>query len=433
MRSLTIPPGWQVRRLKFASTINDEALPESTPPDLGISYVDIGDVTSEGQITGATEYRFEQAPSRARRKVRDGDVIVSTVRTYLRAIAPVHDPESNLIVSTGFAVVRPTILDTSFAAYALRAQNFVDLVVAASTGVSYPAINASTLGELPVLVPPLATQRAIAAFLDHETAKIDALIEKKRRLLDLLDEKRSALITRAVTRGLDRDVPMRDSGVEWLGEIPAHWDVLPLKRILGPLVTGTSVRGNTSESAAQGSIGVLKTSSVYGDEFRSTENKAVDREEEDRVSCPVVADSLIVSRMNTPDLVGSCAYVSEDHPNLFLPDRLWRTRARPQVCEGRFMWMIMRSRSMRAHLSLLATGASASMRCLAQEDFLGVSVGLPPLHEQRAILGHLEENLDAADRATTKIVEAISLLHEYRAALISATVSGQVDISEAGV
>lgn len=88
---------------------------------------------------------------------------------------------------------------------------------------------------------------------------------------------------------------------------------------------------------------------------------------------------------------------------------------------------------MRAHLSLLATGASASMRCLAQEDFLGVNVGLPPLHEQRAILVHLEEGLDAADRATTKIVEAISLLHEYRAALISATVSGQVDVSDAGV
>ena len=220
-----IPGHWDVERLKYLATLNDEALPESTDPSFEMTYIDIGSVDAVAGITETEVVVFKKAPSRARRVVRDGDVIVSTVRTYLRAIAAIHAPESGLIVSTGFAVLRPRRLESSFASYALRAPHFVEQVVANSVGVSYPAINASTLTCFSIPYPEVDEQRAIADFLDHETAKIDALVARKERLIELLQEKRTALITRAVTRGLDPNVPMKDSGVEWLGEIPAHWEV----------------------------------------------------------------------------------------------------------------------------------------------------------------------------------------------------------------
>ena len=220
-----IPAHWEVRRLKYLATVNDEALTETTDPDTEITYVDIGNVDSVRGITGTEDLMFEDAPSRARRIVRQGDIIISTVRTYLKAIVRIESTDANLIVSTGFAVIRPRDLDERFGAYALSAPYFVEGVLAHSVGVSYPAINASELVCLDVAYPSFTEQRAIAAFLDRETTRIDELVAKKERLIGLLQEKRTALISRAVTRGLDPNAPMRDSGVEWLGEIPAHWEV----------------------------------------------------------------------------------------------------------------------------------------------------------------------------------------------------------------
>ena len=215
----------QQQRLKYAATINDEALGEETDADYELQYVDIGNVDSAGTIHEIATHRFEDAPSRARRRVRDGDIIISCVRTYLQAISPIQEPPDNLIVSTGFAVVRPRegVLDAGFAKYALREPAFLAEVEMRSVGVSYPAINASDLAAIPVFLPPKNKQRGIADYLDRETARLDGLVAAKERVLGLLAEKRRALITRAVTRGLDPRAPLRDSGIPWLGEIPAHW------------------------------------------------------------------------------------------------------------------------------------------------------------------------------------------------------------------
>ena len=191
------------RRLKYAAAINDEVLNEDTDGDYELQYVDIGNVDSRGAIHEITTYRFAEAPSRARRRVRDGDVIISCVRTYLQAIAAIQDPPDNLIVSTGFAVVRPwaDVLDAAFGKYVLRERSFLAEVEMRSVGVSYPAVNASDLGDIPIHLPTVPTQRAIADYLDRETARLDALVAAKERVFTLLAEKRRALVTRAVTRG----------------------------------------------------------------------------------------------------------------------------------------------------------------------------------------------------------------------------------------
>ena len=174
-----VPEHWEEKPLKYIASINNEVLAETTDPEYEICYVDIGSVSAPYGITKTESMRFENAPSRARRKVRDGDTIVSTVRTYLRAIAPIQNPPENMIVSTGFAVIRPRKIDPGYLSYALRESRFVEIVVAKSVGVSYPAVNASDIAGIPLLLPDKKEQKAIADFLDRETAKIDALAGKK--------------------------------------------------------------------------------------------------------------------------------------------------------------------------------------------------------------------------------------------------------------
>ncbi len=172
--------------LKHLATINDEKLPETTEPDREIRYLDIGAVGRGHLVERPISISFEEAPSRARRVVRPGDTIVSTVRTYLRATWTVDDDAEDLIASTGFAVVRPRDVDARYLAWALQADSFVEEVVARSAGVSYPAVNPDVLATLPIRVPEKATQRRIADFLDAETARIDALVDAKQQMIGML-------------------------------------------------------------------------------------------------------------------------------------------------------------------------------------------------------------------------------------------------------
>ena len=159
-----IPYSWSLEKLKYIASCNDEVLPESTEIDRTINYVEIGDVDYVCGITKSTEYNFREAPSRARRITRPNDVIVSTVRTYLKAIAKVTT--TDFIVSTGFAVIRPRHIDNDYMAYTLLAPPFIEEVMSRSVGVSYPAIKPSSLMDIKICVPPLTEQRSIASFLD---------------------------------------------------------------------------------------------------------------------------------------------------------------------------------------------------------------------------------------------------------------------------
>lgn len=211
-----IPDHWLIKRIKNVATYNNDALDESTDPDFEIDYIDISSVTLTGGIEKSEKIAFEKAPSRARRKVKHGDIIVSTVRTYLKAIAPISNPPENMVVSTGFAVIRPKeTLHSGFAGYLLQSNGFVGEVVANSVGVSYPAINASDLVRIEAVEPPIDEQAAIARFLDFKVGQIDALIIsmggsiaaekniKRKSMIMLLQEYRSALITSAVTGKID--------------------------------------------------------------------------------------------------------------------------------------------------------------------------------------------------------------------------------------
>ena len=170
----------------------------------------------------------------------------------------------------------------------------------------------------------------------------------------------------------------KPSGVEWLGDVPEHWEVTRIKFIFPRLYSGVSVNSNAVTSD-QDSIGVLKTSCVYGNRFSPEENKQVIEEETDRVSCPVTKNSVIISRMNTPELVGNCGYVELNYPNLFLPDRLWIARfEKHNEMFGKFAWYLISSDTTVKLTGVLATGTSGSMKNLSQDSFLNIAIAVPP-------------------------------------------------------
>ena len=219
-----VPAHWEVLRLKAWLDVNQLVLPEDTDPDYTFDYVDIGSVVT-GKLSARPErIRFGDSPSRARRVVRPGDTLVSTVRTYLKAVWHVEHSRADLIASTGFAVFTPrhgTI--PKFMSYFFQSDPFTDCVTAESVGIAYPAIAETRLGTLEVCVPPLSEQAAIVRFLDHADRRIRHYIGAKQKLIALLEEQKQALIHEAVTGRIDvrtgRPYPAyKESGVEWLGD-----------------------------------------------------------------------------------------------------------------------------------------------------------------------------------------------------------------------
>lgn len=410
------------QRLKYAATINDEALSESTDADFELAYIDIGNVDSQGRVHDIVNYRFEAAPSRARRVVRGGDVIISTVRTYLQAIAPVENPPGNLIVSTGFAVVRPSnLLDHRFCKYALRANRFLWEVESRSTGVSYPAINASDLGDIKISLPEVNAQRHIAKYLDRETARIDGLIFEKERMLSLLEEKRHALISRVVTRGLDPNVPLKPSGQEWLGEIPAHWSICQLKR-----TWASSDYGLSASIRDEGEIAVLRMSCIVDGRIDVSKSGMI-AEVDDHLL--LRRNDLLFNRTNSLDQIAKVGLVDFDPDEpLTFASYLVRIRANHRATPQYLVALLNSSLFLEfARKNAIPAIGQAN---LSPTRYGEIQIPLPPKAEQDEIVTFLEQDAATSTPVREYISSSIGLLKERRVALISAAVTGQIPLED---
>lgn len=412
----SLPAHWQIKPLKHIARINPEDLPDKTTPDYELTYVDIGNVDYVSGIVDTEDYCFEEAPSRARRCVKDGDTIISTVRTYLKAVAHIVAPPSNLIVSTGFAVLRPGAdVDPAYLYRCVQADVFVNRVVAHSTGVSYPAIAPSDLGRFPVWLPPLDEQRTIAAFLDRETAKIDTLVAKKRRLIELLKEKRTALISHAVTKGLNPDARMKPSGVDWLGDVPEHWEFMPLKRICA--IRGGQVDPRELEFA--------QMTLIAPDHIESQTGRLLLRE--------TAADQGAISGK----------YMFFDGDVLYSKIRPELAKAvlanGEGLCSADMYALVPNQRSnarylLRLLLSDVVTKMTVdeSLRVAMPKVnrlTLGrIPLGVPPVAEQEEIAEYLDAISAQIDGLCDSVRAAVDRLHEYRLTLISMAVCGRIDV-----
>ena len=195
-----IPETWDVMRLKNICFINLNSLPENTNKNFHFEYVDIGSVTLENGINNSEKFTFKEAPERARRLARTGDTIISTVRTYLKAIDFINNIKASYVYSTGFAVLQPKeIIFPEFLAYFIRSDAFTEQLTIKSKGMSYPAINSSDLGDLIIVYGNFDEQKKIIEFINNSTTKITSTISLKEQEIEKLKEYKAALINSAVT------------------------------------------------------------------------------------------------------------------------------------------------------------------------------------------------------------------------------------------
>ena len=428
-RHRDFPQGWGTKRLKYIATINDDKLADDEDPLRPMAYVDIGTVDLRSGIDAPKDMVFEDSPSRARRLVRDGDTIVSTVRTYLRAIARIQKPTSEMVVSTGFAVVRPTESDPDFTYWTLCEHGFVEEIVARSVGVSYPAINSSEIGVLPVPQPPPDEQPAIAAHLDRETARIDELIMRQELLIERLDEYRTALITRTVTKGLppeiaeaaglDPALAFKDSGVEWLGEVPEHWDVVMLKRITSINDEALSDDEDPTRPVDYVDIGSVR----YGDGIVE-QTHMVFEDAPSRARRLVQDGDTIISTVRT--YLRAIAQVVNPPRSMVVSTGF--AVVRPLSIEPRFAYWAMSETGFVGEIVARSVGVSYPAINATQIGLLAITV--PPRREQRVIADYLDAQSNRIDALLAKARVSIERLSEYRSALISAAVTGKIDVRD---
>ena len=281
--------------------------------------------------------------------------------------------------------------------------------------------------KYPVLLPSLAEQEKIANFLDHETAKIDTLIEKQQQLIKLLKEKRQAVISHAVTKGLNPNAPLRDSGVEWLGEVPEHWTPLQIRRVLPVMEQGKSPDCENKVAEVH-EWGVLKTSCVNNGVYNSDANKTLPNEIAPFPQYEVKNGDILMSRASgSINLIGSVAYVYETRPKILLSDKVFRLHLSSQV-NRLFFSYVMRSSFMRSNIGRAISGAEGMANNITKGAVIGFRFALPPLKEQEAITGFISEKVNKLDELVLKSKIAIELIKERRTALISAAVTGKIDV-----
>ncbi|MCK9364397.1 MAG: restriction endonuclease subunit S [Syntrophales bacterium] len=228
------PSDWTIDRLKDVAVINALSLPADTDPDYEFNYLEISNVDYYGIVDPNAIERlcFENAPSRARRCIEKNNTVISSVRPNLQAVAFCPNGQSNFVCSTGFNVVKSDErkLIPKFVYYALISEYGRQYFEATAKGVGYPAIDDKDFSSFSMPLPPLSEQKGIAVYLDRSCTAIDAAMAAKRRQIEILDSMVISTIQHAVTQGLNPDVQMMPSGLDWLPRIPGHWKVQQIKR-----------------------------------------------------------------------------------------------------------------------------------------------------------------------------------------------------------
>ena len=355
---------------------------------------------------------------------RPGQVVMNKMKAWQGSIA-VSDHLG--LVSPDYQVLSFTRqgVEPRFYHYLLRSAPYIAEYARRAYGVR-PAqwrLMFDDFRTVPLPVPSVSTQRAIANFLDRKTAAIDALIEKKERLVALLAEKRAALIHRGVTRGLDLDAPMKDSGVPWIGEIPAHWVVMRLKHLVSEAVAGPYGSSLTKAMYTDSGYRVYGQQQVIPDDFTIGDYYISNKKYQGMKRYTVHPGDVLISVMGT---VGKVAVVPEDvEPGIINP-RLVRYRPNTRVVTSRYLQLFIMSNAGQAPLLEAAQGSTMdglNMRILGE-----LQVALPPLAEQIAINRQARTIATHLDVVMARLRNQMEALREYRQSLITAAVTGQIDV-----
>jgi type I restriction enzyme S subunit len=417
---------WKCVPLTELVDINPESLSNSTPAGSRFRYIDISSVHS-GVIDWQTvlECSFATAPSRARRVVKPNDSLFCTVRPSLQAHAYADwKDQDGYVCSTGFAVLRPSRSDSRFIFHKLFSEELARQVRQREVGSSYPAVNEGELGQMFISVPlTIDEQTLIAEILDT----LDEAIREAEAVIAKLRLVKAGLLHDLLTRGIDAHGLLRDPirhpdqfQYSLLGLIPKAWEAAFLAVIITEIEAGSSP-SCPNHAAPPGAWGVLKVSAVTHRGFVPSENKVIEDLALIDEGCEVKIGDLLMTRCNTPELVGAACLVNATPPHLMLCDKTLRLSVNPERDDIRFLAHTLGMPSTRRQIEISATGSSGSMKNISQKDIRGYRVVRPGFDEQQEIA----RRVDAFDNRLEAEQQTLSKLQNLKRGLSHDLLTGR--------
>ncbi|WP_273703845.1 restriction endonuclease subunit S [Candidatus Accumulibacter vicinus] len=411
--------GWETIPLRYVCELNPSVAFDGFDEDDDLTFLPMDRVKS-GYFIPNTDKLSKYGSSYT--AFEDGDIVLAKVTPCFEngniAIA------DGLVSGKGFGsselfVIRPTTAERRFLFYYFQSLTFKQAGEASMTGAGgLKRVSPDILRQHHLPLPSQDIQRLIASYLDRETARIDGLIAEKERMLALLEEKRAALINRVVTRGLDPTARLRPSSQEWLGEIPAHWEMSRLK-YLGETVLGLTFNPDDLVNEGEGML-VLRASNVKNRKIVLEDNIFVQTDIPQKLRTKPF-DILICSRSGSRALIGKNALITNETSDLTFG--AFMTVYRSSL--NRFLFWVFNSTLFEFQAGAFGT---STINQLTTETLANMEVPTPPLEERDAIAEFLEQTSIRFDNTMSAVSQSIDLAKERRAALISAAVTGQIPL-----
>lgn len=418
-----IPAHWGVKKLKFLATVQpsnvDKKFVEGEVPVILCNYTD---VYKNEFIDGSLDFMQASATEAEIKKfkVDVGDVIVTKDSESPEDIAVpacIAEQVEGLVCGYHLTQIKPIDLEGRYLFRLFQSKGFNAQFIVAANGVTRFGLPQFAIANAVSPLPPLEEQKTIAHFLDYKTAQIDALIAKQKTLLDKLAEKRTALISHAVTKGLDLTVPMKASGVEWLGEIPAHWVVLPLRRLIQTVKTGTTPAGVNELHFSDSGMPWFRPGDFPDQVFIESAEK---RLSEDGVSEVRIFPAFTVMHVGIGATIGKVGVTTEPSS--------CNQQINAIVCNERLHHLFAAYFLQSIKEYIVKCGKYTTLPIINQDETKALSFTVPPLDEQVNITAYLLREERLMDQRAKKISQVISKLQEYRSALITNAVTGKIDV-----
>jgi len=408
-----VPAHWTVTRLKRIARLLTERTDRCARP-----------VALENIASGSGQFIETEADfSGEGVAFESGDILFGKLRPYLAKVLLADFPGEAV---GDFHVMRlERGISGRFVQYELLNPDFISLVDGSTFGARMPRASWGFMGGIELAAPPLPEQTAIAAFLDRETGKIDALVAEQEKLIALLKEKRQAVISHAVTNGLDSAVPMKDSGIEWLGKVPAHSEIRSIKSIATEQHT-LFIDGDWIESRNLGDGGIryITTGNVGAGFYKEHGSGFISQGTFIALNCTeVLPGDVLISRLNPP--IGRACVVPKMATRIVTS--VDNVIVRPNAGFDRTFLVYRLTGSDYLHEAAnLASGTT--MQRISRRELGSIRLTLPPYPEQIEIARYLTAAIGKLDVLSIKVARAVTLLKERRSTLISAAVTGQIDV-----
>ncbi|MDT9341331.1 restriction endonuclease subunit S [Trichodesmium erythraeum 21-75] len=428
-----IPEHWEVNKLRwFVKIISSNVDKNVDPSEKSIKLCNYLDVYNNNFISSSINFMKGSANSNeiARYTLKVNDVIItkdSEDPNDIAIPALVTENIDNLLCGYHLSILRPlkSKINGLYLLFIIKSSKVKSQFSRSAQGITRYGLTYNSIKNVIITLPPLSEQQAIANFLDEKLAQIDEYIAKKQRIIELLKEQKTVIINQAVTKGINPDVPMKYSGVEWLGEIPEHWEVKKLKFIVLKIGSGKTPKGGGNVYSDSGVV-FLRSQNIHFDRLRLDDVVYINQLIDSKMASTRVKPNDVLLNITGASL-GRCQIIPKNFPPANVNQHVCIIRPNRKFIEPSFLFGIMASNAIQAQIFSSENGSSREgLNFLQIANF---TLGMPPeISEQKEIALFIEKKSEKIERSLTVIEKEIKLTQEYRTTLISETVTGKIDV-----